>query len=108
MIMLSVLYPVTKGADFDHDYYVTTHVPLVTEIWGLPDNSSTIEKGVSGPYVAAVHFVFEDVEKMNAARSASRSAEVRADVPNYTTIQPVMQISEIVGGSTRSPDRPVA
>jgi hypothetical protein len=29
--------------------------------------------------------------------SAPGTADVMADVPNYTTIQPVMQTSEIVG-----------
>ncbi len=97
MIKMSVLYPATEGAEFDHDYYVNTHVPLAIRTWDLPDNSSMIEKGVCGPYVAAVHFVFPDMETMGAALGAAGTADVMADVANYTTIQPVTQISEIVG-----------
>ncbi len=96
MIRLSVLYPVTDGATFDHDYYRDHHVPLAVRTWGL--DGAEIDKGVNGPYVAAVHFTFESVEAMTLAMGASGTADVLADVANYTTIAPVMQTSEIVSG----------
>jgi uncharacterized protein (TIGR02118 family) len=95
MIRLSVLYPTTDGATFDHDYYRDSHVPLAMKTWGL--DSADIDKGVSGPYVAAVHFTFDSMEAFQAALGAEGTGAVQADVANYTTIQPVMQISEIVG-----------
>jgi uncharacterized protein (TIGR02118 family) len=95
MIRLSVFYPATEGATFDHDYYANSHVPLAVKTWGLA--GAEIDKGVNGPYVAAVHFTFDSLEAMGAAMSAPGTADVMADVPNYTTIQPVMQTSEIVG-----------
>ncbi len=95
MIRFSVLYPVTEGATFDHDYYVSKHVPLAVSTWGL--KGAEIDKGVSGPYVAAVHFVFESNDAMNAALGHPGTGDVMADVANYTTITPVTQISEIVG-----------
>ena len=95
MIRFSVLYPATDGATFDHDYYATKHVPLALKTWGL--DKADIDKGVSGPYVAAVHFTFESQDAMNAALGAEGTGEVMADVANYTTIQPVTQISEVVG-----------
>lgn len=94
MIRLSVLYPATEGATFDHDYYASKHVPLAVKTWGL--SGADIDKGVNGPYVAAVHFTFESLEAMGAAMGVPGTADVMADVPNYTTIQPVMQTSEIV------------
>lgn len=94
MIRLSVLYPITEGATFDHDYYATKHVPLAASTWGV--EGAQIDKGVSGPYVAAVHFTFESQEAMGAAMGVPGTSDVMADVANYTTIQPVMQISEIV------------
>jgi uncharacterized protein (TIGR02118 family) len=96
MIRLSVLYPATDGATFDHDYYRDKHVPLAVKTWGL--DSAEIDKGVDGPYVAAVHFKFDSVEALGAAMSASGTGDVIADVANYTTIAPVMQTSEIVEG----------
>jgi uncharacterized protein (TIGR02118 family) len=93
VIRFSVLYPASEGATFDHDYYRDKHVPLCTSTWGCP---AEIDKGVDGPYVAAVHFRFDSLEAMQAARAAPGTAAVLADVKNYTTIQPVTQTSAIV------------
>jgi len=94
VIRLSVFYPQTEGATFDHDYYRTTHVPLCTSTWGL--DSAEIDKGVDGPYVAAVHFKFESPEALNAAMGLPGTGDVLADVANYTNITPVLQTSEVV------------
>jgi uncharacterized protein (TIGR02118 family) len=94
MIRLSVLYPTTEGATFDHDYYRDKHVPLAVKTWGL--SGAEIDKGVDGPYVAAVHFTFDSLEALQGAMGAAGTGDVIADVANYTTIQPVMQTSEIV------------
>lgn len=95
MIRFSVYYPKTEGATFDHDYYANSHVPLALETWGL--DTAEIDKGVDGPYEAAVHFTFESMDAMGAALGAPGTGDVMADVANYTTITPVTQTSEIVG-----------
>jgi uncharacterized protein (TIGR02118 family) len=94
MIRLSVLYPKTEGASFDHDYYRDKHVPLACKTFGLA--SAEIDKGLDGPYVAAVHFKFESMEAVGAAMGNPGIGDVMADIANYTTIQPVMQTSETV------------
>jgi len=94
MIRVSVLYPKTEGASFDHDYYANSHVPLAISTWGLA--GAEIDKGINGPYEAAVHFTFESLDAMGAAMANEGTAAVQADVANYTTIVPEMQISEIV------------
>ncbi|MEZ5176759.1 MAG: EthD family reductase [Acidimicrobiales bacterium] len=94
MIRLSVLYPATDGATFDHDYYRDQHVPLAVRTWS-PERTE-IDKGVDGPYVAAVHFVFASMDALGAAMGAEGTGEILADVANYTTIAPVLQTSEIV------------
>jgi uncharacterized protein (TIGR02118 family) len=96
MIRLSVFYPATDGATFDHDYYRDKHVPLAVKSWGLASDAAQIDKGVNGPYVAAVHFTFESVDAVGEAMAKPGTADVMADVANYTTIVPVMQTSEIV------------
>ncbi len=95
MMRFSVFYPTTEGATFDHDYYRNTHVPLAVKTWSPV--STEIDKGIDGPYVAAVHFTFDSVDAYNAALGAAGTGDVLADVANYTTIAPVIQTAEIVG-----------
>jgi uncharacterized protein (TIGR02118 family) len=94
MIRLSVFYPSSEGATFDHDYYRETHIPLCIRTWGL--DSAEIDKGVNGPYVAAVHFRFSSQEALTEALGHPGTSEVLADVANYTSIAPVLQTSEMV------------
>jgi uncharacterized protein (TIGR02118 family) len=94
MIRLSVLYPAGDGATFDHDYYREKHVPLCIQTWSL--DGAEIDRGIDGPYVAAVHFKFPSPEALQAARASDGTAAILADVANYTTITPVLQISEII------------
>ena len=94
MIRLTVLYPATEGATFDHDYYRQKHIPLCVTTWGL--EGAEIDKGIDGPYVAAVHFKFASPEALRAARASEGTGSILADVANYTTITPVLQTSEIV------------
>ena len=95
MIRMSVFYPATEGATFDHDYYRDKHVPLCVQTWNPA--GVEVEKGIDGPNVAAVHFTFASMEAMQAAMAAPGTGDVLADVANYTTIAPVLQTSEIVG-----------
>ena len=55
-----------------------------------------VDQGINGPNVAGVHFYFESMETFQGAFGAAGTAEVMADVANYTNIQPVMQVSEVV------------
>ena len=94
MIRLSVYYPKTDGASFDHDYYRDKHIPLALKTWGL--DGAEIDKGIDGPFEAAVHFKFESLEAMGTAMGSPGTGDVMADVANYTTIQPQLQTSEVV------------
>jgi uncharacterized protein (TIGR02118 family) len=93
-IRLSVFYPSTEGATFDHDYYRDKHVPLAVKTWGV--DGAEIDKGINGPYVAAVHFRFDSPEALATALGSEGNGAVLADVANYTSIAPVIQTSEIV------------
>jgi uncharacterized protein (TIGR02118 family) len=94
MIRLSVYYPTTEGASFDHDYYRNSHVPLCVKTWGI--SGAEIDKGVDGPYVAAVHFKFGSMDELQKAMGSEGTGAIMADVANYTSIQPVLQTSEVV------------
>jgi uncharacterized protein (TIGR02118 family) len=92
MVRFSVLYSATEADTFDHDYYRDKHVPLCRDTW--QPARVEIDRGIDGPYVAAVHFLFETPEAFEAALAHEGSAAIRADVPNYTTIVPTTQLSE--------------
>ena len=94
MIRFSVLYPSSEGSSFDHDYYREKHVPLCVDAWGL--SGAEIDKGVDGPYVAAVHFKFDSMEAFQQAMTSPRLGDIMGDIANYTNIQPVLQTSETV------------
>ena len=93
MIRLSVFYAGGDGGTFDHDYYKNTHVPLCGKTWNV---GAEIDKGINGPNLAAVHFFFESMDQFQSAMGNPGTADVMADVKNYTNITPVMQVSEVV------------
>jgi uncharacterized protein (TIGR02118 family) len=93
MIRVSVFYPAGDDTTFDHDYYRDTHVPMCTAAWNV---TAEIDKGASGPYVAAVHLFWESMEQMQSSMASPETAKIMADVANYTNATPVMQVSEIV------------
>ena len=95
MIRVSVLYPSGDDVTFDHDYYKNSHVPMACAAWNV---GAEIDKGVSGPYLGAVHFFFDSMEQFQAALASEGTAAVMADVANYTNATPVMQISDVVQG----------
>ncbi len=102
MIRVSVLYPDGDGKTFDHDYYANSHVPMVMEklkSFGL--TGSAVDKGLAGgapgapaPFVSVGHLLFENIEGFQQA-FGTHGEEIMADIPNYTNIEPVIQISEI-------------
>src|SRR3984893_12406945 len=48
MIKVSVMYPNTPGARFDHAYYRDKHMPLVKKRMGDSCKSYTVDKGLAG------------------------------------------------------------
>jgi len=104
MIKVSVMYPNTAGARFDHDYYRDKHMPMLKEKMGDACKSYTIDKGLAGgapgapaPYVGMCHIYCDSVESFQAAFGPHAKA-IMADIANYTDLKPVMQISEVVVG----------
>ncbi len=104
MIKVSVMYPNTPGARFDHDYYRDKHMPLVKAKLGDACKFYTVDKGLAGgapgapaTYVGMCH-IFSDTVEAFQAGMAKHGKEIRGDIPNYTDIAPVIQISEVVVG----------
>jgi uncharacterized protein (TIGR02118 family) len=104
MIKVSVMYPNTPGARFDHAYYRDQHMPLVKRSMGDACLFYTVDKGLAGgapgepaPYVGMCHIYSDSVEAFQAG-FGPHAKEILADIANYTDLAPVMQISEVVVG----------
>ncbi len=103
MIKVSVMYPNTPGARFDHDYYRDTHLPLLKARLGDACLYYTIDRALTGPadvpapYVAMCHIFCASLEAFQAA-FAPHAEEIVADIANYTDLAPIRQISEVVVG----------
>jgi len=104
MIKVSVMYPNTAGARFDHAYYRDTHIPLVKARMGDHCRSYTVDKGLAGgapgsapAYVAMCHIFCDSVDSFQAG-FGPHMQEILADIPNYTDLAPVIQISDVVVG----------
>jgi uncharacterized protein (TIGR02118 family) len=102
MFKISVMYPNEQGAEFDLDYYRTTHMELVQKHlkpFGLIKTG--VEKGVSGggdqpaPYICIGHLYFESQDAYDKG-IAEVGSMLRGDIPNFTNLTPVRQISEII------------
>jgi len=101
MIKVSVLYPYEEGASFDMNYYLSRHIPMVREKLGAAVKGAAVEQGLGGAtpgshptYVAMGHILFDSVDSFQAA-FAPHAAAIMADIPNYTAIQPIIQISDV-------------
>jgi uncharacterized protein (TIGR02118 family) len=104
MIKVSVMYPNKPGARFDHAYYRDKHMPLVKERMGDRCKFYTVDKGLSGDkpgsaptYIGMCHIYCDSVEAFQAG-FGPHVREIMADIPNYTDVAPVVQISEVVVG----------
>lgn len=101
MIKVTVVYPNSAQAKFDITYYCKRHIPLVQRLLGAALKGVAVEHGIAGgtpnspaPYLAIGQLQFDSVESFQAA-FGPHAQEIMGDVPNYTNVQPVIQISEV-------------
>jgi uncharacterized protein (TIGR02118 family) len=101
MIKVSILYPSKPESRFDVDYYLTVHMPMAARLLGSAVTEISIEIGIGGgianepaPYAAIVGFTCDSVNAFMTA-FAPVAGQLQGDIPNYTDIAPVIQISEI-------------
>jgi len=101
MICVTAIYQPTPN--FNLDYYLNTHTPLVEKLF-TPHGLKKIQvlKGVGGLFpgspadfgiVATLHF--ESLEGLQAALSAA-GPEILGDIGNFTDIPPKVQVNEVL------------
>ncbi len=104
MIKISIIYPNTPTYRFDMDYYIDNHMPLAIRYFSTHPGYKgvSVERGLSGVfpetearYIVMCHFLFNSAEDFMAAFTP-HAAELQGDIINYTDIEPIIQISEVL------------
>lgn len=102
MVRIGIMYPNQEGARFDFDYYRQKHMELVRKNlkpYGLI--KTEVDRGISGggdqpaPYLCIGYLYFESKKGYDKGM-AEVGRTLRGDIPNYTNIAPVRQISDIL------------
>jgi uncharacterized protein (TIGR02118 family) len=101
MIKVSVFYPNEEGKKFNMEYYFNKHVPMLQQKLGAACKRLAVEQGLAGAvpgsrptYLIMFHLYFDSVEAFQTAFGPHAQA-IMGDIPNYTDLQPTIQISEV-------------
>lgn len=101
MTIVSVMYPARPGSRFDMGYYLGTHMTMVQKAWGAAGMSgykvlrgSKAADGVEPFFQVIVNMEFTSAAAFEAA-VADSGARIMGDLPNFTDIQPTIQVSEL-------------
>jgi uncharacterized protein (TIGR02118 family) len=104
MIKVNIFYPYAEGASFDVDYYSTKHMPMVAELTAGACRGWSVDSGIGGgapgtppTYVCVGSALYDSVEAFGAA-FGPHAEQIMGDIPNYTDIAPIIQLSEVVVG----------
>lgn len=102
MIKVSILYPNVEGKSFNMDYYCNKHVPMVGKLLGDTVKAATVEKGIGGgtpdsppPFAAMGNLYFDSMEEFGSSFGPNAD-KIMGDLPNFTNIEPTVQISEVM------------
>jgi uncharacterized protein (TIGR02118 family) len=104
MVKISILYPNKPGSRFNFDHYTRTHMPRSIELLSAHSGFKgvSVERGVGGAvpgsapaYVAMCHFLFSSIDAFMEA-FVPNAPELQGDMPNYTDIEPLIQINEVL------------
>ena len=101
MITVNVLYPNKDGAKFDMNYYLTSHIPMVKRVLGSALKGVVVEQGLGGgapgsraEYSTLCHLRFDSVEAFQSS-FGPHAADIQKDIANYSSVAPVIQISDV-------------
>lgn len=102
MIKTYLMYPNKKGARFDQEYYRKKHLPLVKARLGAALKRMSIDRGLVGaahdvpaPYIVVAQMCFESIAAFEQA-FLPHAQEIFSDLPNFTDVQPLPMIGEVV------------
>ena len=101
-IKVSIMYTNKDDVSFAMDYYSQQHMPMLAQLFGSKMIRYEIDQGVGGrsegekaPFVAIGHLYFEKLSDYQEA-FGTHAERILSDIPNYTNVQPMVQISALV------------
>jgi uncharacterized protein (TIGR02118 family) len=101
MTVVRVCYK--SGSRFDHNYYSSTHTPLVMDVMGQYGLTNvevvTIGPNADGslpPYQVMFSAYFDSPSALQNAMQSPRMSEVLGDIANYYDGMPDVMIGEVV------------
>ena len=101
MIKVTVLYENAEGKKFDMAYYCDKHIPMVKEKLGSACRRVDVDQGLGGGqpgskprFVAMANLHFDSLAAFQEA-FGPHAESIMSDIPNYTDIQPVIQVNEV-------------
>lgn len=101
MYCVLVAYPKKDGTRFDFDYYSKKHVPMVAGFMGANAVKTEVRKGLSAPdgsppaFVCVATFWIKSVDDFKATLG-QHGPQILGDIPNYTNIEPIIQVDEVI------------
>lgn len=102
MVKVTILYPNGDGKTFDMDYYSNKHMPMIDSLLGDSLKMFKIDEGLAGrtpdesaPFLAIGYLYFDNLSAFQNS-FGPHAEKIRSDVPNYTNIQPIVQVSEVL------------
>lgn len=101
MYCISIAYPRNDDDQFDFAYFTEKHIPMVCGFLGTNAVKSEIRKGVAtldgspASFVCLANIWIRSVEEFQDALG-KHGAEIIGDIPNYTNIQPILQVDEVL------------
>jgi uncharacterized protein (TIGR02118 family) len=101
MITVTVLYRNTETLKFNMNYYLQTHMPLVSKLVGPALKGVLVQHGISGAapgskpeFFVIAQLKFDSVESFQKSFGAHADA-ILGDIPNFCAESPIVQINDI-------------
>ena len=99
MATATVLYP--KGTEFNMDYYMSSHMPMVEKKWSQYGLKSwkVIDFGKDAEYCVQATLEFGSVGDFEKAGAGPEVGEVMGDVKNFSDKNPLIIHGKVQGTS---------
>jgi uncharacterized protein (TIGR02118 family) len=96
---LAIYYPNRDGARFDFDHYLHRHLPMTARWFGdgitLTRGTTAADGTAPPPYICVLRIPIASLDAFMEVWNV-HGAELSADIPNYTDVEPVIQVEEDV------------